>query len=197
MKKGLILLLLFICLIITGCEKKMPEENPIVKMSFEGYGDITLELYPKEAFNTVANFVNLIQDGYYENGSIIRVQKNFVLQVNGTKNLNYTIEGEFLENGITNNIKHKKGVISMARSNDKNSANGQFFIMLDDNQSLDGKYAAFGKVIEGLDVIDKINEANLKVKDTQFNFLEESDYIKVINTSVDTKGYTYKVEKIK
>jgi peptidyl-prolyl cis-trans isomerase B (cyclophilin B) len=200
MKKRIILLL-FVLLLFTGCgdngPKEMPKENPIVKMTFEGYGDITLELYPKEAYNTVANFVNLIQDGFYEKGNIIRVQKGFVLQVAGVKNLNYTIKGEFAANGVENNIKHTKGVLSMARAEGYDTAAGQFFIMLGDAAYLDGNYAAFGKVIEGLDVIDKINAANLKVTDNQFNFLAKESYITIRGTSVDTKGYNYKVEKIR
>ena len=196
MKRKLLLLLLAL-FIFTGCEKKMPEENPIVTMSIEGYGDIVIELYPDVAYNTVANFVTLVKDGFYKDNYITRVQKGFVIQGGGTKQLNYTIKGEFSSNGVENDLKHTKGVISMARGNNPDSANGQFFIMLGDSPSLDGNYAAFGKVIEGMDVIDKIAASNFQYMDDVYNFLTVEDYIKITDAKVDTKGYKYKVEKIK
>ena len=197
MKKRL-LLLLFVLLLFTGCgAKEPPTNNPIVTMSFEGFGEIKIELYPNDAYNTVANFVTLVQSGYYDNNEITRVQKGFVMQAGGAKELNYTIKGEFSSNGVPNNIKHTRGVISMARSNDPDSANGQFFIMLTDYPGLDGKYAAFGKVIEGMEVIEKIEKTNFRYSDTDYYFLEPSDYIKINKATVDTKGYKYNVEKIK
>lgn len=196
MKKRLFLLILVLFL-FTGCGKEMPTENPVVTMTFEGYGDIKIELYPNDAYNTVANFVNLVEDGFYDNNDITRVQKGFVIQAGGSKELNYTIEGEFTSNGYTNNIKHTRGIVSMARGNNPNSASGQFFIMLTDYPGLDGQYAAFGKVIEGMDVVEKIEKAKLNFSDTDYYFLETTDYIKITKATVDTKGYKYKVEKLR
>ena len=170
----------------------LPEENPIVYMTFQGYGNVTIELYPDKAFNTVANFVNLIEDKFYENNYITRVQKNFVLQAGGEKALNYTIDGEFRANGYDrNDLKHTYGVLSMARSTSYDSADGQFFIMLGDDSALDGNYAAFGKVIEGLDVLEKINNGKYNFADHDYNFLLPDSYIKITNTKVDTKDYIY------
>ncbi len=181
-------------------EKKivMPEENPIVYMTFEGYGDLVMELYPDKAYNTVANFVNLVEEGFYEDNFITRVQKAFVLQAGGRKDLAFTITGEFKDNGHEgNDLKHTFGILSMARGENKNSANGQFFIMLGEAEWLDGGYAAFGKVIEGLDILEKINKGKFKFVETQYNFLEPSNYIRITNTRVDTKGYDYKAHRIK
>lgn len=207
MKKYFVLLCSMLFL-VTGCgeseEKIEPvhvEENPIVTMTFKDYGDVKIELYPNEVYNTVANFVNLVQDGFYDDNIINRVQQGFVIQGGGGSDPGYTIEGEFKSNNIENNISHEKGVISMARSTQPNSASGQFFIMLADNTSLDGDYAAFGKVIEGEDVIDEIGKAKLKYDSNEslagMGFLAKSDYITIEKATVDTKGHTYKVNKIK
>ena len=176
---------------------EMPKENPIVYMTFEGYGDVVMELYPDKAFNTVANFVNLVEDGFYENNYITRVQKDFVLQAGGGKNAGFTITGEFKNNGHEeNDLKHTLGVLSMARGEKNNSASSQFFIMLGEAEWLDGDYAAFGKVIEGLDVLEKINTTKHKYAEAVHNFLDSSSYIKITNTRVDTKGYVYKAHRI-
>ncbi len=204
MKKK-ILLLLSTALLLTGCakneEKKFePEhvdENPIVTMTIKDYGNITLELYPNEVYNTVANFVTLVEDGFFNNNVITRVQKGFVVQGGGGKELDYSIEGEFASNGIENNISHEKGVISMARTKLPDSAGGQFFILLEDSTYLDGDYAAFGKVIEGMDVIEEIAAKDYDYLVKDMGYLKEEDYITIEYATVDTKGYKYQVNKIK
>ena len=176
---------------------EMPTENPIVYMTFVGYGDVVMELYPDKAFNTVANFVNLVEDGFYENNYITRVQKDFVLQAGGEKIAGFTINGEFKNNGHEeNDLKHTLGVLSMARGEKNNSASSQFFIMLGEAEWLDGDYAAFGKVIEGLDVLEKINTTKYKYAEAVHNFLDSSSYIKITNTRVDAKGYTYNAHRV-
>lgn len=209
MKK--IIVLLIACLfMITGCgeEKKESEDmkvdqNPIVTMSIKDYGDIKIELYPNEnVYNTVANFVNLIEDGFYDDNYINRVQAGFVIQGGAGKPINYSIKGEFKSNGVNNNITHEKGVISMARATNPDSAGGQFFICLNNvASSLDGNYAAFGKVIEGLDIIDEIAKAKYTFADGQsgdMGFIKNSkDYIIIEKTTVETFGHTYKVNKVK
>lgn len=193
--------------LITGCEEKevlvsSPDEvlaNPIVTMNFKDYGEIKIELYAKEVFNTTANFVSLVKSGFYNGNILNRVQEGFVIQGGGAKDPGYTIKGEFSSNGITNDIKHEKGVISMARTMLPDSAGGQFFIMIDDNSDLDGEYAAFGKVIEGMDVIDKIATAKFKYTSDAslkaMGFLAEDEYIKIEKATVDTKGQKFKLTK--
>ena len=204
MKKYIILLICF-TLLLTGCtpksektKKEEIKENPIVTMTIKDYGDITIELYPNEVYNTVANFVTLVEDGFYDNNEITRVQKGFVVQAGGSKELDYTIKGEFSSNGVSNSIKHEEGVISMARSSDPDSASGQFFIMLDTVSSLDGEYAAFGKVTEGMDIIHKIENTDFEYSDVDsmasMGFLKKG--ITIEKATVDTKGYTYTVDKI-
>ena len=194
--KKIILLITILLLTLTGCGRK---KDPIVTMTFEGYGDIKIELYPNIAPNTVANFVNLIQDGFYDNNTVHRIQTGFVLQGgdpkgDGTGGPGYAIKGEFNANGFTNTLSHTRGIISMARAEDMNSAGSQFFIVLDDRakDSLDGLYAGFGKVIEGMDVIDKMAE-DAKVVNNM-GILEENITIK--KATVETFGKKYKVEKV-
>ena len=134
-----------------------------VQMSFDGFGDVVLELAPEAAPVTVQNFVDLTEDGFYNGLTIHRISKNFVIQGgdpsgDGTGGSD-PIKGEFLSNGYDNPIPHKRGVISMARrSNDNNSGSSQFFICLSDATAsqLDGQYASFGWVYSGMDVVDKI-----------------------------------------
>lgn len=195
---------LFCCLLLTlcGCESSQTtyEYKPIVTMEFESFGEIKIELYPDIAPNTVANFVNLIEDGFYDGNSVNRVAKNFVIQGgdpkgNGTGGPGYSIKGEFSLNGFENNLSHERGVISMARSKSNNSAGSQFFIVLDDSakSSLDGLYAGFGKVIEGMEIIDKmVEEATYASGSTEI--LQENYIIK--KTTVDTFGEKYKVKKV-
>lgn len=199
MKKIIIILVSILCL--TGCGKK-EYDNPIVTMNIKDYGTIKIELYPKYAPNTVANFVNLVEEGFYNGNTFHRLVPGFVLQGgdpdgNGTGGPGYSIKGEFRENGYTKNtLKHKAGIISMARSSSPDSAGSQFFIVLADTQmvsaSLDNKYAAFGKVIQGMDVIKNI-EDSAEVEDSQTGKLKEN--ITIESATVDTFGKEYKVTK--
>lgn len=199
MKKIIIILVSILCL--TGCGKK-EYDNPIVTMNIKDYGTIKIELYPKYAPNTVANFVNLVEEGFYNGNTFHRLVPGFVLQGgdpdgNGTGDPGYSIKGEFRENGYTKNtLKHTTGIISMARSMSPDSAGSQFFIVLADSQmisaSLDNKYAAFGKVIEGLEIIKNI-EDSAEVEDNQTGKLKEN--ITIESATVETFGKEYKVTK--
>ena len=199
MKKIIIILVSILCL--TGCGKK-EYDNPIVTMNIKDYGTIKIELYPKYAPNTVANFVNLVEEGFYNGNTFHRLVPGFVLQGgdpegNGTGDPGYSIKGEFRENGYTKNtLKHTTGIISMARRTSPDSAGSQFFIVLADTQmisaSLDNKYAAFGKVIQGMDVIKNI-EDSAEVEDSQTGKLKEN--ITIESATVDTFGKEYKVTK--
>mgnify|MGYP000009662303 FL=1 len=199
MKK--ILLIIVSILLFSGCGKK-EFDNPIVTMNIKDYGTIKIELYPKYAPNTVANFVNLVEEGFYNGNTFHRLVPGFVLQGgdpegNGTGDPGYSIKGEFRENGYTKNtLKHTTGIISMARSMSPDSAGSQFFIVLADSQmisaSLDNKYAGFGKVIEGLEIIKKIEDSE-KVENEQTGKLKEN--ITIESATVETFGKDYKVTK--
>lgn len=187
--------------LLTGCSNdEETTENPIVTMEIEDYGTIKIELYPEYAPNTVANFVSLIESGFYDGLTFHRLVPGFVLQGgdpdgDGTGGPGYTIDGEFKANGYTKNtLSHDKGVISMARSMDYDSAGSQFFIVLDDSakSSLDGMYAGFGRVTEGMEILEEI-EANEKIADVATGALEEN--ITITKVTVDTFGYEYTVEK--
>lgn len=128
------------------------------EISIQDYGKITVKLDPETAPITVKNFVNLAEDGFYDGLKFHRIIKNFMMQGGASSTPPENIYGEFSENGWENNILHTRGVISMARSNDPNSANSQFFIIHQDSPHLDGKYAAFGIVTEGIEVVDAICE---------------------------------------
>ena len=150
------------------------EKNPIAKMTMENGGAVEIELSPKDAPITVENFVNLVNSGFYNGRPIHRIVPGFVIQGgdpmgNGMGGSDKKIKGEFLENGVANNLKHTKGVISMARAFDPNSASSQFFIVLETSPmvsySLDGKYAGFGTVISGMDVVDEIAKAETDAND--------------------------------
>ena len=135
--------------------------NPIVRITMDSGKVIRLELYPETAPITVENFLDLVKKGFYNGLTFHRMISGFMIQGgdpdgNGMGGPGYSIKGEFKSNGVDNPLKHEKGVISMARSMDPNSAGSQFFIMHEAAPHLDGQYAAFGKVIEGLDVVDEI-----------------------------------------
>lgn len=136
--------------------------NPIVTIEMENGGIIKAELYPAKAPNTVNNFISLINHGFYDGVIFHRVIEGFMIQGGDPQGIGiggpgYSIKGEFARNGFkTNDLKHERGVLSMARSMLPNSAGSQFFIMHQDSPHLDGDYAAFGKVIEGMDVVDTI-----------------------------------------
>ena len=135
-------------------------ENPVVLLETTS-GDILVELYPDKAPETVANFLKYVDDGFYNNTIFHRVIPGFMIQGGdptgtGMGGPGYCIEGEFTSNGFKNDLKHTRGVLSMARAMDPNSAGSQFFIMHMDAPHLDKQYAAFGKVTEGMDVVDAI-----------------------------------------
>ncbi|WP_303968955.1 peptidylprolyl isomerase [Sporosarcina ureae] len=166
------------------------KENPVVTITMENDEQIVLELEPTVAPNSVANFISLIEDGYYDGLIFHRVIPGFMIQGgdssgDGTGGPGYSIDGEFTSNGFENNMKHERGVLSMARAQDPNSAGSQFFIMTDETASLDGEYAAFGKVIEGMETVDAIvaNETDAMDKP-----VEEQ---KMKTVEVDTKGFDY------
>ena len=166
------------------------KENPIVTIIMEDDQEMILELYPKIAPNTVANFISLINDGFYDGLIFHRVIPNFMIQGgdpegNGLGGPDYSIPGEFTNNNFENDLKHERGVISMARSGSPNSAGSQFFIMQDSAEYLDGEYAAFGKIIEGIHVVDHI--AYLK-RDNSDKPLEDFE---IKSITVDTKGINY------
>ena len=136
-------------------------KNPVVSIEMENGDIIKVELYPEIAPNTVHNFIHLVQNGFYDGLIFHRVIPGFMIQGgdpngNGMGGPGYIIKGEFTSNGFTNRLAHKRGVISMARTNMPNSAGSQFFIMVQDSPFLDGQYAAFGQVIEGIENADKI-----------------------------------------
>ena len=160
MKKLITILCSFIlCISLFGCQKET--KDYIAKIEVKDYGTITVKLDGKTAPITVQNFVDLAKSGFYDGLTFHRIIEGFMIQGgdpngNGTGGSDKTIKGEFKENGVKNNIKHKRGVISMARSSDYDSASSQFFIMHKPAPHLDGEYAAFGKVIEGMENVDKI-----------------------------------------
>src|SRR5699024_10214642 len=160
--------------ILTGCQEKETDnsedneasdqeatgEKPVVTMVMEDGGEVDIELYPDIAPNTVNNFISLIEDGFYDGLIFHRVIHDFMIQGgdpdgDGSGGPRYSIEGEFTSNGHENNLKHEPGVLSMARTQDPNSAASQFFIVTGDGSHLDGDYAAFGKVIDGMDIVEK------------------------------------------
>ena len=148
-------------MIINVLERGIIMANPIVTITMENGDVMKAELYPEIAPNTVKNFVSLVSKGYYDGLIFHRVIQGFMIQGGcpegtGMGGPGYSIKGEFSGNGFTNDLKHTKGVLSMARSMMPNSAGSQFFIMHETSPHLDGQYAAFGKVTEGLDVVDKI-----------------------------------------
>lgn len=136
-------------------------QNPIVTIEMENGSIIKAELYPDVAPNSVNNFISLVKAGFYDGLIFHRCIPGFMIQGGcpqgtGTGGPGYSIKGEFAQNGFQNDLAHDRGVLSMARSMDPNSAGSQFFIMVDKAPHLDGSYAAFGKVIEGMDVADAI-----------------------------------------
>ena len=135
--------------------------NPIVTIEMEDSGEIQIELYAETAPNTVRNFVSLVSKGFYDGTVFHRVIPGFMIQGGdpegtGMGGPGYCINGEFLMNGFNNELKHTRGVLSMARAMNPNSAGSQFFIMVEDAPHLDGQYASFGRVITGMDVCDRI-----------------------------------------
>lgn len=220
-KKILFIVTIIVVLLCSGCSSEVSEEkllnidfsidkneaklskydtkNPVVAMYIENYGAIVMELYPDKAKNTVNNFISLVRDGFYDNNTFHRLVPGFVLQGGdptgtGTGGPGYSIKGEFSNNNYDNTLKHDKKIVSMARSQDNDSGGSQFFIMLEKSEYLDGDYAAFGKVIDGWDIIEEI-EDNEIVSDQATGKLQNNLTIK--KALVDTKDKVYdEVEKI-
>lgn len=144
--------------------------NPIVTIKMENGAEIKAELYPEIAPNTVNNFISLVKSGFYDGVIFHRVIPGFMIQGGDPKGVGiggpgYSIKGEFTSNGFKNDLEHKRGVLSMARAMDKDSAGSQFFIMVEDAPHLDGEYAAFGCVTEGLDVCDAVVNTRRDMRD--------------------------------
>lgn len=212
MKKGIILAaaIILVLFVVSGCSKEnvvkeetsntntsantsidVGENNPIVTITMESGDVIDVELYPEIAPNTVNNFVSLIDQNFYDGLVFHRVIPKFMIQGgdpegNGTGGPGYGIKGEFASNDFENPLVHERGIISMARSRDMDSAGSQFFIMVADAPHLDGEYAAFGKVISGMDVVDAIVSVDKGAGDRPV----DPQTIKTV--VVDKKGVEYK-----
>ncbi|MCM1245752.1 MAG: peptidylprolyl isomerase [Roseburia sp.] len=168
----------------------MAKKNPIVTFQMADGSTIQAELYPDIAPNTVNNFISLVQNGFYDGLTFHRIIKGFMIQGgcpdgNGMGGPGYNIRGEFAMNGFENNLKHTAGVLSMARSQMPDSAGSQFFIMHKNAPHLDGSYAAFGKVTEGMDVVDK-----LACVETDFSDLPVTPVV-MEKVTVETFGEEY------
>lgn len=234
--KNLIWIMVFIAVIALiaivgyGYFKKVTMEvkNPVATMEVENYGTIKIELYPELAPQTVANFVNLSNRGFYDGLTFHRIVKDFMIQ-GGDKNgdgtgsatiadlteggaeTEYTIKGEFVANNVKNTLKFEEGILGMARSDytsyspnlaeeSYNSGSSQFFIVTKESASLNGYYTAFGKVIEGLDIVHKIEDAEVKVADdsAETGNTEVSTPVNppvITSIKVDTFGVDYELPK--
>ena len=183
---------------LVGCSSNNKENNtnvsqenlPTATISIKDFGDVEVELYPNIAPNTVNNFISLANDGFYDGTTFHRVIKDFMIQGgdpdgNGTGGPGYSIKGEFTNNGFQNDLAHTEGVISMARSSLPDSAGSQFFIMTSTSPHLDGEYAAFGKVTDGMDVVREIENTETNSSDMPVNT------VTIESVKVDTKGIKY------
>lgn len=219
---AIILVIVFIGVLCYGYYEKFAKEpkNPIATMVVEGYGEVKIELYPEFAPNTVANFIRLANRGFYDNLTFHRTIPDFMIQGgdkegNGSGspslsdikdevavNKDYSIKGEFIANGYNKNtLRHTEGVISMARSDYSaygyteegyNSAGSQFFIMTKDTSSLNGLYAAFGKVIEGIEIIHNIENVEVVTRETNAEGADKPLNPPVIKSiRVETFGVDY------
>ena len=229
-----------VCYTYIEKNNKVKIENPEVTMEVKDFGTIKLELYPDMAPNTVANFIALANNGFYDGTTFSRVVKDFMIQGGKAKteesdendtetegpvksdidssvekgskeDTKYCIKGEFLKNNFKNTLSHQRGVISMARADYSqvsqelleqgyNSAASEFFIMTKTTSNLNGNYAAFGRVIEGMDVVDAISNVEVKVSDDNTNEEESNSDAEtpvnepvITSIRVDTKGYDYGV----
>lgn len=168
----------------------LEKKNPIVTLEISELGDIEIELYPDVAPNTVRNFISLVEEGYYDGIIFHRVIPGFMVQGGdptgtGTGGPGYAIKGEFLQNGFPNQLKHDRGVISMARTSAPNSAGSQFFIMVEKSPHLDGAYAGFGQVVKGMEIVDLIVQAERNSMDKPL------DDQKITKATVETFGVEY------
>ena len=164
--------------------------NPLLTITMENGDVMKAELYPEIAPNTVNNFISLVNKGFYDGLIFHRVINGFMIQGgcpngNGMGGPGYTIKGEFAQNGFANDLKHTEGVLSMARAMHPDSAGSQFFIMHKTSPHLDGAYAAFGKITEGMDVVNRIAEEDTDYSDRPL------DEQKINSMTVDTLGVTY------
>jgi len=171
------------------------KKNPLVTIELANGQKIKIELYPDVAPNTVANFVTLVQAGFYDGTIFHRVIPGFMIQGGdpdgtGMGGPGYTIKGEFANNNFTNDLAHEVGVISMARSQLRDSAGSQFFIMVAKTPHLDGEYAAFGQVVDGMDAVHAIADVKRNSQDKPL----EDQVMK--HVSVETFGVDYTVEKV-
>ena len=205
----------------------MEVKNPIVTMEVENFGTIKMELYPEQAPETVANFITLANRGFYNGLTFHRVVKDFMIQGgdkegtgqgsatladlkdDGDSSTDYSIKGEFVANGVNNTLKFDEGVIGMARNDytqyssslkeeSYNSGSSQFFIMTKANTSLNGYYTAFGKVTEGMDVVHKIENVEVKAADSTSDSSSSNtevstpvETVKISSVTVDTQGVDY------
>ena len=190
--KKVIILALALMLALTA----LAAENPVATLTMENGGVVEIELYPDVAPNTAANFIELANAGFYDGLIFHRVIAGFMIQGGdptgtGMGGPGYAIKGEFAANGFTNDLSHERGVISMARAMDPDSAGSQFFIMHADADYLDGNYAAFGRVTSGMNVVDAIATTATDAGDRPV----EDQVIRSIR--VDTHGADYTAEKIK
>ena len=223
---ALIAIIVLIGVVGFGYYKKatFTSQNPVATMEVENFGTIKMELYPDQAPEAVANFIKLANNGFYDGTTFHRIVKDFMIQTgskdgdgktgaklsnlkDGGENKDYSIKGEFLANGVTNTIKFEEGTVAMARadytqyssnlkSESYNSACSQFFIMTKENTNLNGYYAAFGKVIEGMDVVHNIENVEVKATEGQENTenAEVSTPVnapKVTSIRVETFGIDY------
>ncbi len=168
----------------------MENKNPIVTFKIANVGEIKAELYPEIAPESVNNFIHLINMNFYDGLIFHRVIKGFMIQGgcpdgNGMGGPGYAIKGEFTSNGVKNELKHEKGVLSMARSQMANSGGSQFFLMHQTSPHLDGMYAGFGKAFEGLDLIDKIANVQTDYMDRPI------EDVVIESVTVDTFGVDY------
>lgn len=164
--------------------------KPVVTIEMESGDEIKIELYPEVAKNTVDNFIDLVEHEYYDGLIFHRVIPGFMIQGGcsdgtGMGGPGYSIKGEFNANGVKNDLKHDRGVISMARSQHPDSAGSQFFLMHKDSPHLDGQYAAFGKIIDGIEVVDKIAETKTGRQDRP----NEDQVMETV--TVELNGYEY------
>lgn len=164
--------------------------NPIVTLEMEDGAVITAELYPETAPNTVNNFISLVKSGFYNELTFHRIIPGFMIQGGcpkgtGTGGPGYTIRGEFSANKVANELKHQRGVLSMARSQHPDSAGSQFFIMVAPAPHLDGQYAAFGKVVEGMEAVDRIVGQQRDFRDRPLT------EVRVKKAEVETFGVEY------
>lgn len=199
MKKYYVIMIAILITVVAGCSSagtgKLPKFEdtdavPVVTMSMENGGVVEIELYPNAARNTVNNFIHLVQDGFYDGLTFHRIVPDFMIQGGdpegtGIGGPDYAIVGEFTNNGYKNDLKHERGVLSMARTQDTDSAGSQFFIMVDEAPHLDGDYASFGKVVNGMDVVDEIVNGERNSHDQPL----EKQVIEAM--TVELNGYEY------